>query len=1294
MTGTWQTFNAPSGVSADTMLLLTDGSVFVHNADGTSGAGTGGNDWYRLTPDSSGSYRNGSWSGASRTTTERQFFATGVLADGRVFAVGGEYATGFAQDGCALGEIFDPRSNTWSSMTKPSPTYDFIAGDCSAIVLADGRVLFAGNPFGSRTAIWDPVTDTWVEAGLGFNPAGAQTKKGTNNEETWTLLPNGNVLAVQIDGATATRNAEQYVSSIDKWVSAGHTTQGLVVGSIAGVTSNEIGPAMLLPNGKVVAFGGNGRTEIYTPDPDPTKAGTWVAGPSMPADAGNTLSPSGFLTVLDGGAVLLPGGKVVCIGGVTKKEGSGANTSYWSGPTQFLMYDPASAATTLPTLANQPSNNGGDTWTASLLLLPNGHVMYAAEQNTMAEYTPDAGELAANAAWRPTITACPDALIKGHTYTIAGTLFNGVSHANSYGDDRQSATNYPIVRLTNNAGKVRYLRTFDFSGMGVATGVATISTHVEVPTDLDNGRWDLVVIANGIASAAKSVEVGTRDCFFIIDRSTVSKGEIEGLLSLRGAPAVLNDAFYVVVEGFTPNELGGLNPGNLTSPPIVPTIVASVPGITAQLDGKVLPEDPTLHPDVPQRITFPFKLSFADSTMFGFAADTELMTLTASLTRPSGSVANFGLMLLLQNPNPYILHGDQAAGYPWYLSVDLRVVQLRAGDRRFGATLATAGTADDVATTFVTSVINNLNTHIATLGPEFDALPQAEESSTLSLAPTDSGGTRVYNFALARVRFRDLNQDAHNVRLFFRMYPAQQTDGTFNPATTYRSASNGGKVVPLLGVSGDEVATIPFFATKRVNSAAVSMRTQTDPANAHAIIAHDNLGGEVDTFFGCWLDINQPGSPRFPARLLGSSPANLPDGPFQGTGPLLPVQQLVRSAHQCLVAEINMDGFTIPSNADPSISDKLAQRNLTFVSVPNPGLEDASRIAPQTFEVRPSPMVLLDGKPDELMIHWGDTPVGSTASIYFPGADAAETIAWAESMYVSHRLTLEDAHTITCPVGGVTYIPVAQGQGANFAGLLSVQLPLGIRKGQEFNVVVRQITGVSTGFIGRGTGQQVGMETRFNTTDFTTNKNGFAWRRSLGVFALTIPVSTKHALLTDEMRNLSIFRWIEQSIPIESRWYPVFRRYVDQLVGRVTGMGGDPHQVGATGDGDWQHHGHDHGHGTSDGGQHDGGDHGGGQHDGQHDDGDHDGDDRSQAGRQLVGKITGLDYDHFGDFTGFQLETLTCRHHAVCSTEERIETLARMAWLERLAVTVWLVGEESCCLVSLRLGRSASTCCD
>jgi hypothetical protein len=82
-----------------------------------------------------------------------------------------------------------------------------------------------------------------------------------------------------------------------------------------------------------------------------------------------------------------------------------------------------------------------------------------------------------------------------------------MSQANSYGDDRQSATNFPLVRLTRGAGTVRYLHTFGFTNMGVATGSTKVTTHVKVPPDLPAGRWNLAVIANGIASPTRKVEV-------------------------------------------------------------------------------------------------------------------------------------------------------------------------------------------------------------------------------------------------------------------------------------------------------------------------------------------------------------------------------------------------------------------------------------------------------------------------------------------------------------------------------------------------------------------------------------------------------------------------------------------------------------------------------------------------------------------------------------------------------------------------------------------------------------------
>ena len=66
-------------------LLLTDGSVIVE--------GTFSGNWYRLTPDNSGSYVNGTWSQLASLPAGYSplYFASAVLPDGRVIVEGGEF---------------------------------------------------------------------------------------------------------------------------------------------------------------------------------------------------------------------------------------------------------------------------------------------------------------------------------------------------------------------------------------------------------------------------------------------------------------------------------------------------------------------------------------------------------------------------------------------------------------------------------------------------------------------------------------------------------------------------------------------------------------------------------------------------------------------------------------------------------------------------------------------------------------------------------------------------------------------------------------------------------------------------------------------------------------------------------------------------------------------------------------------------------------------------------------------------------------------------------------------------
>jgi hypothetical protein len=98
--------------------------------------------------------------------------------------------------------------------------------------------------------------------------------------------------------------------------------------------------------------------------------------------------------------------------------------------------------------------------------------------------------------------------VRGSTYKISGTQFNGLSQAAAFGDEYQTATNYPLVRITNNStGHVFYAKTHDHSTMAVATGTKVVSTNFDVPASMETGASSLVVVANGIPSAAVSITV-------------------------------------------------------------------------------------------------------------------------------------------------------------------------------------------------------------------------------------------------------------------------------------------------------------------------------------------------------------------------------------------------------------------------------------------------------------------------------------------------------------------------------------------------------------------------------------------------------------------------------------------------------------------------------------------------------------------------------------------------------------------------------------------------------------------
>jgi hypothetical protein len=467
----WQALKHPPSFQANTALLLTDGTVMVQDSGPGNGGGT--NHWWRLTPDAKGSYVNGTWSKlASMSSSYGPLYHTAaVLPDGRVLSEGGEYNFG-NQSETNQGAIYDPLKNKWTSVNPPSGWSQI--GDAPSVILSNGTLLM-GNAFGTDAVLFNAKALSWTSTGTG--------KIDIFAEEGMTLQRDGTVLVVDTENGT---HAEKYIPSSGKWVSAASTIVPLPSNDGQGIVP-ELGPAVLRPDGTTFAIGATHHTAIYHPPAKPTQPGHWTVGPNFPSEHGQTLSE------FDGPASLLPDGNVLCMTSPNFfQQQGGADFFEWDGKRLFKVSDIPNAESLF-------------SFQAYMLLLPTGQVMVTEQTNDIEIYT---SKGTADPAWAPTISSVPATISRGSSYVIKGTQFNGFSQGAAYGDDTQAATNYPLVRITNNATHhVFYARTHDHSTMGVATGSKTVSTHFDVPAHMETGASSLVVVANGIPSKAVAVTV-------------------------------------------------------------------------------------------------------------------------------------------------------------------------------------------------------------------------------------------------------------------------------------------------------------------------------------------------------------------------------------------------------------------------------------------------------------------------------------------------------------------------------------------------------------------------------------------------------------------------------------------------------------------------------------------------------------------------------------------------------------------------------------------------------------------
>ena len=247
--------NPPPFGTPGTMLLESNGTVLVHDEPDNNTTG-GTTAWYKLTPDSQGSYIDGTWSKIASMPAGYTplYFASAILPDGRMIVEGGEYI-GENAVWSNRGAIYNPVTNRWASVAPP-PGWTNI-GDAASDVLANGTFMLQ-HP--CNTCLTDPnltVDDALLNARtLKWTVIPGTGKNDPNDEEGWTLEPSGQLLTVEV---WALPQAQLFNPGTVSWSFAGAMApKGNPVDLFPVV---EVGPQAEMPGGNTFVVGAGSSTQ-------------------------------------------------------------------------------------------------------------------------------------------------------------------------------------------------------------------------------------------------------------------------------------------------------------------------------------------------------------------------------------------------------------------------------------------------------------------------------------------------------------------------------------------------------------------------------------------------------------------------------------------------------------------------------------------------------------------------------------------------------------------------------------------------------------------------------------------------------------------------------------------------------------------------------------------------------------------------------------------------------------------------------------------------------------------------
>jgi hypothetical protein len=465
---------------------LTDGTVLIEDFC------TSPQEWYKLTPDAKGDYVDGKWSAiAAMPSGYVPFgFASQVLTDGRLIVNGGEY------NDCSavwtnLGALYDPVKNSWTSVSAPSGWSTI--GDAESIILPNGTYMLANCcNFGTGEQALASISGTNVSWSASTTWKCGSSSNPCMDEEGFVPLPDGDVLLVDVWDHTSTSDETwTYSPSTNSWTQGPNTADYL-----SSTSTYELGAAPLTPEGPsggtIVQFSANsslGVNDIYS-----VSKGKWSSGPVMEYK-------STVYDCADAPAVTLPDGNVL----VQASPGFGDTPShFW----EFTISKKGKATATQVNDTKEAPNTSS--FEGNFLVLPTGQVLWDNSQtspNEVSLYTPKGKP---EKKWLPVVSSVSTTLTVGSTgNAISGTNFNGWDLGGVYGDDAQAATNFPLVRITNNSsGDVCFARSYDFSTMGVWTS-GTTNAEFDIPSGCETGASTLQVIVNGVASKGTSVSLNS-----------------------------------------------------------------------------------------------------------------------------------------------------------------------------------------------------------------------------------------------------------------------------------------------------------------------------------------------------------------------------------------------------------------------------------------------------------------------------------------------------------------------------------------------------------------------------------------------------------------------------------------------------------------------------------------------------------------------------------------------------------------------------------------------------------------